>query len=217
MGVQDSDRRRSVQTQAMKQEKTTQEQSEELRELLQETVTGLGGTDSSYIQLLRYMSSEGELKMPKRVMAGQMLFFKYKPQDNRFLGSEQPYDVFPLVIVTKAHRDGFEGLNLHYLAAGWRRKLFNAIEHSLPLRKSGDASLTRLGVSYDRLDGSRKFAFYKPCYRRYVRRGFRKLPIQIPFDFWDVLVDVDLALFVKGRKAGIRRMSYLNARKAGKP
>lgn len=216
MGVQDSDRRRSVQTQAMKQEKTPQQQSEELRELLQETVTGLGGTDNSYVQLLHYMSDEGELKMPKHIMAGQMLFFKYKPQDNKFLGSEQPYDVFPLVIVTKVHREGFEGLNLHYLAR-WRRKLFDVLEHSLPLRKSGDASLTRLGVSYDRLDGSRKFLFYKPCYRRYLKRGFRKLPIQIPFDFWDVLVDVDLALFVKGRKAGIRRMSYINARKTGKP
>jgi hypothetical protein len=27
-------------------------------------------------------------------------------------------------------------------------------------------------------------------------------------EFWDVLVDVDLALFVNGRKMGIRRMAY---------
>jgi hypothetical protein len=141
-------------------------------------------------------------------MAGQMVFFKYKPQDDRFLNSSKAYDVFPLVIVTKVHKDGFEGLNLHYVAQKWRRQLFGAIETNLPMRRSGDESLTRLGVSYDRLNGSRKFGFFKPCYRRYVIGGLRRRPIQIPMEFWDVLVDVDLALFVKGRKMGVRRMAY---------
>jgi hypothetical protein len=187
----------------------------ELEDLLRETVSGLGGTDQSYIQLLKYLNNIRELRIPSRLMAGQMVFFKYKPQDTRFLNSEQAYDVFPLVIITKVHKDGFEGLNLHYVAQKWRRQLFTAIENNLPMRKSGDESLTRLGASYDRLNGPRKFAFFKPCYRRYVIGGMRKRPIQIPMEFWDVLVDVDLALFVKGRKMGIRRMAYNSYLKSG--
>jgi len=186
----------------------TPEQPKELKAILEETVAGLGGTDQSYLQLLKYLNTIGELRTPSRLMAGQMVFFKYKPQDERFLNSPKAYDVFPLVIVTKVHKDGFEGLNLHYIAHKWRRQLFTAIENSLPMRKSGDESLTRLGVSYDRLNGPRRFAFFKPCYRRYVISGLRRRPIQIPMEFWDVLVDVDLALFVKGRKMGIRRMAY---------
>ena len=204
MGVPSAYRRRLVQAQTMIEQK----QVTELQELLQETVAGFGGTDQSYLQLLKYLNGIGELRIPSRLMAGQMVFFKYKPQDDRFLGASKAYDVFPLVIVTKVHKDGFEGLNLHYIAHKWRRQLFTAIEKSLPMKKSGDESLTRLGVSYDRLNGPRRFGFFKPCYRRYVIGGLRKRPIQIPMEFWDVLVDVDLALFVKGRKMGIRRMSY---------
>jgi hypothetical protein len=187
----------------------------ELRSLLEETETALGGTDQSYLQLLKYLNTIGELKIPSRLMLGQMLFFKYKPKDDKFLNSNRPYDVFPLVIVTKTHKDGFEGINLHYISQKWRRQLFTAIEESLPMRKSGNKSYTRLGVSYERLNGPRKFKFFKPCYRRYVVDGLRKRPIMIPMEFWDVLIDVDLALFVKGRKMGIRRMSYNSSVESG--
>ena len=182
--------------------------ADDLQLLLQETVAGLGGTDQSYVQLLKYLNNQKQLKIPSRFMPGQMVFFKYKPQDSRFLNSYNAYDVFPLVIVTKVHKNGFEGLNLHFIAKKWRRQLFNAIENSLPVKRTGDPSLTRLGATYERLNGPRKFSFFKPCYRQYTVQGFRKRPILIPHEFWDVLVDVDLALFVKGRKMGIRRMAY---------
>lgn len=149
--------------------------------------------------------------MPKAFLPGQMVFFKYKPQDQKFIGSDSPYDMFPLVIITEVHRDGFEGINIHFLSTKWRKQLFEAMERFLPKRISGDKSLTRLGASYARLGGSRKFKFFRPCYRRYVRSGFRRIPIQIPSEFWSVLVDVDLALFAKGRKANVRRNSYYSA------
>lgn len=193
----------------------TEKQSRELKSLLEETVAGLGGTDQSYIQLLKYLNSIRELRIPSRFMVGQMVFFKYKPQDDKFLRSAKAYDVFPLVVITKVYKDGFEGLNLHYISQKWRRLLFDAMETKLPMKRAGDDSVTRLGVSYSVLDGSRKFAFFKPCYRRYVIEGLRKRPILIPSDFWDVLVDVDLALFVKGRKMGIRRMSYTSTIQSG--
>ena len=182
--------------------------ADELQLLLEDTIAGLGGTDQSYVQLLKYLNEQNQLKIPSRFMPGQMVFFKYKPQDKRFIGSDNAYDVFPLVIITNVHKNGFEGLNLHFIAKKWRRQLFTAIENSLPLRKTGDSRLTRLGATYERLNGPRKFAFFRPCYRHYMIQGFRKRPILIPHEFWDVLVDVDLALFVKGRKMGIRRMAY---------
>lgn len=203
MGVPSAHRRRSIQAKNMS--------AQELKQLLEETVAGLGGTNQSYIQLLKYLQQQGELRIPPRFMPGQIVFFKYKPQDKRFLASDKPYDVFPLVIITAVHRDGFEGINLHFISKKWRRKLFNAIETSLPVKKSGNDSLTRLGATYKRLDGPRKFSFFRPCYRQYTVSGFRKRPILIPREFWDVLVDVDLSLFAKGRKMGIRRMAYTEA------
>jgi hypothetical protein len=186
----------------------TKDNEKELKKLLEETVTGLGGTDMSYVNLLKYLSTIKELRIPPRFMAGQMVFFKYKPQDDRFLRSQKAYDVYPLVVITKVHENGFEGINLHYISQKWRRLLFDAMEDTLPIKKSGDESLSRLGVSYNRLSTPRRFAFFKPCYKRYVIEGFRRRPIQIPSEFWDVLVDVDLSLFVKGRKMNVRRMSY---------
>ena len=187
------------------------QQSEDLKQLLEETLTGVGGTNTSYTELLKYLSEAGELHMPQRFLPGQMVFFKYKPQDARFMASTNPYDMFPLVVITSVTRFGFEGINLHFIAQKWRRNLFNAIEQSLPVRLSGDPALTRLGATYERLDGRRKFAFFKPCYRSYLRRGFRKFPIQIPQDYWDVLVDIDLAHFIKGKKMAIRRAAYNSA------
>jgi hypothetical protein len=200
MGVQGANRGRSVPTENMS--------AEELKSLLEETIAGLGGTDQSYVQLLKYLHDQNQLRMPSRLMVGQMVFFKYKPKDKRFLASDKAYDVFPLVIITDVHKNGFEGLNLHYISRKWRRMLFTAIENTLPVKRSNDDTLTRLGATYNRLNAARKFSFFKPCYRRYTMNGFRKRPIVIPSEFWDVLVDVDLALFVKGRKMGIRRMSY---------
>ena len=214
LGVQGSHRRRSFQAQNMKTNTTPQQlkqQSEDLKQLLEETATGMGGSNTSYTELLRYLSEAGELRMPQRFLPGQMVFFKYKPQDARFMASTNPYDMFPLVIITSVNRFGFEGINLHFIAQKWRRNLFDAIEQSLPIRLSGDPALTRLGATYERLQGRRKFGFFKPCYRSYLRRGFRKFPIQIPQDYWDVLVDVDLAHFIKGKKIAIRRAAYASA------
>lgn len=188
-----------------------QQKADELKSLLEETITGLGGTNQSYIQLLKYLSQEGVLHTPNVFMPGQMVFFKYKPQDKKFLGSDSAYDIFPLCIITAVHRDGFEGINIHFLSQKWRRQLFDAMERFLPKRRAGDPSLTRLGTTYARLDNPRKFKFFRPCYRRYVKSGFRKRPILIPSEFWNVLVDVDLALFAKGRKQQIRRMTYNSA------
>jgi len=191
--------------------KDPKQKADELQSLLEETTTSLGGTNQSYTQLLKYLSQQGVLRVPNRFLPGQMVFFKYKPQDTRFVFSGNPYDLFPLVIITDVHREGFEGINIHFLSKRWRKDLFSAIENFLPKRISGDPSLTRLGTTYERLGGSRKFKFFKPCYRRYVISGFRKRPILIPSEFWNVMVDTDLALMVQGNKQYIRRKAYNSA------
>lgn len=194
--------------------KNTEKKADELQTLLEETITSLGGNNQSYIELLKYLSKIGELRVPNVYLPGQMVFFKYKPQDERFVFSGSAYDKFPLVIITDVHRDGFEGINIHFLSRRWRKELFTAIENFLPKRISGDPSLTRLGTTYARLNGSRKFKFFRPCYRRYVKSGFRKRPIMIPSQFWNVMVDLDLAFFVKGNKQYVRRTTYNSAIRA---
>lgn len=188
-----------------------QQKADELESILEKTIVSLGGTNQSYNELLKYLSQQRVLRVPNVFLPGQMVFFKYKPQDTRFVFSGSPYDLFPLVIITDVHRDGFEGINIHFLSKRWRKELFEAIEQSLPKRISGDPSLTRLGATYARLDGARKFKFFRPCYRRYVKGGFRKRPILIPSEFWNVMVDLDLALFVNGNKQYVRRKSYNSA------
>jgi hypothetical protein len=188
-----------------------QQKADELKTLLEETVTGLGGSNQSYTQLLKYLAHLKVLHTPNVFLPGQIVFFKYKPQNEKFLNSYSPYDMFPLVIITEVHTDGFEGINLHFLSAKWRRQLFDAIVKFLPQKKSGDPSFVRLGANYERMLSPRKFKFFKPCYRRYLKSGFRKRPILIPAEFRDVLVDVDLALFMQGRKVTIRRNAYNEA------
>jgi hypothetical protein len=58
-----------------------QQKADELKTLLEETVTGLGGSNQSYTQLLKYLAPLKVLHTANVLLPGQIVFFKYKPQN----------------------------------------------------------------------------------------------------------------------------------------
>jgi hypothetical protein len=183
----------------------TSKEIEELTALIEETATSLGATDQTYIGILRMLNKHGKLSLPSRVLRGQLLFFKYKPISESFISSNKYYDAYPLVLVTDAYRGGFEGINLHYIDKDDRMFLFENIMKSMPTMKANEQWRTRISVDYDKLNASKKFRYYKPCYKRYLWDGLKRRPVVIPFEYWKTIVESETSRFAKSRSVTVHR------------
>lgn len=178
---------------------------QDIQNLIAETTTALGATDQTYIGLIQSLQKNDTLSIPNRLFQGQMMFFKYKPQSGSFISRNTYYDSFPLVLITDVYRGGFEGINLHFLMPQHRSFLFDAIMRNLPTIKASEEWRTRLMVDYDRLDASKRYRFFKPCYRRYTWSGMKRRPVVIPFQIWEDMVQSETSRFVKARATTVYR------------
>ena len=102
-------------------------------------------------------------RMRDSTIIGRMYFYFYDPKTKESLPY---YDKFPLVIPIEQYRDGFLGLNLHYIHPKQRILLLDALSEFANNSKY-DAS-TKLRLSYDLL--RRTGAAYQatPCIKRYL-------------------------------------------------
>jgi len=64
--------------------------TETIRELLEETLSGLGATNKTYTTLLEALRSQNTLRISRRLLPGQLVFFKYNPQNAGFLKKSNP-------------------------------------------------------------------------------------------------------------------------------
>lgn len=182
----------------------TEWRSDQLSDVIEQGLSGMGGTTKTYIDLVEFLRESSMLSLPKRLFIGQLLFFKYRPIDDNFLKrkSKGYYDIFPLIFVTETHRGGFQGINLHYLSPEMRTELFNAIEKLIPLIPGSEDRTNRINIKYEKLKTSKTILrFFSPCYRQYRWSGIIKPPIAIPYEFWRILTEKDIGYFMKGKKS----------------
>ncbi len=185
--------------------------TEELKELINETVNLLGSTNQTYTKIIQFLQSLGVLSQPKQILNGQLLFFKYHPINEAFIKTSNPYDQYPLIFVTEVHRGGFQGINLHYLSPQHRKILFDLLIKNIPIIKGGEIRSNRIKTNYDVLSSKKILRLFKPCYRQYRWEGLLKRPTVIPFQFWETLIESNTQRFVLGKKEQIHRQSYIIA------
>jgi len=190
---------------------TESELKAELQTLIEETTSALGATDQTYIRFLKILQKDDKLSVPNRVVQGQLLFFKYAPVSESFLASDKYYDKYPLVMVTEVYRGGFEGINLHFLDLKHRQFLFDSIMRNLPVVKSQEEWRNRIRIDYDRLTASKRYKFFRPCYRRYLWKGMKKRPAVVPFELWEDMIQAELSRFIHARAPSIYRESNTKA------
>ena len=203
-----------------KNKETEESVEEELSIILNEGLTPLGGNNKVYSNLIAFLEKKSMLSRPKRLLNGQLLFFKYIPTDEKFLErkTKNYYDIFPLIFVTETHRGGFQGINLHYLSPDMRIMLFDTIEKLLPIIPGYKIETNRTQINYEKLKKSKTMLrFFAPCYRQYRWSGLQKPPIAIPYQFWKLLVEKDLGYFMKGKKSSIYLDSLSDIFKAPTP
>lgn len=130
-----------------------------------------------------------------RPTPGKMLMYQYDAKHKETL----PYwDMFPVVLPLNLYKDGFLGMNMHYLPPIHRVRLFDALHETLNNSKYDETSKMR--VSYKILNASSKYAYFKPCVKRYLYSHVKSNLIEIPIEEWAYVCFLNLQRFQKANQ-----------------
>jgi hypothetical protein len=122
-------------------------------------------------------------RLKDSTILGKMYFYYYDPKTKDML----PYwDKFPLVIPIETYRDGFLGLNLHYISPKQRLVLLDALSEYANNSKYDET--TRLRLTYSKLKNIGKAYKAKPCIKKYLFKHVDSRFLEIQANEWDIAV-----------------------------
>lgn len=122
---------------------------------------------------------------------GKMYFYFYDPKTKDKM---KYYDRFPLVIPIENYKDGFLGLNLHYIHPRQRIILLDKLSATAS-NKSFDER-TKLRISYAYLAAASKAFEATPCIKRYLFSHIESRFLEITANEWDIAVMLPVESFV---------------------
>lgn len=122
---------------------------------------------------------------------GKMYFYFYDPKTKDKM---KYYDRFPLVIPIENYKDGFLGLNLHYIHPRQRIILLDKLSATAS-NKSFDER-TKLKISYAYLAAASKAFEATPCIKRYLFSHIESRFLEITANEWDIAVMLPVESFV---------------------
>jgi len=123
---------------------------------------------------------------------GKMYFYFYDPKTKESLPY---YDRFPLVIPIENYKDGFLGMNLHYIHPKQRIILLDKLSDTAS-NKNYDKN-TKLRISYQFLSSASRAFEATPCIKRYLYGHVQSRFLEITADEWDIAVMLPVESFVK--------------------
>lgn len=118
-----------------------------------------------------------------RFLVGGMYFFYYSAKQ----ADKLPYwDAFPLVLPLERYKDGFLGLNLHYLPprirAGFMDKLMNFAIYN------DDDEVKRLRITYEIISATKRYKEFRPCVKRYLYSHIASKLLAVQPNEWETAV-----------------------------
>ena len=133
---------------------------------------------------------------------GRMYMFMYDPK----MKNELPYyDRFHLTFPFRRVKNGFYGINMHYLPHMLRARLMDNL-YSLANNKLNDDT-TKLRLSYALLHRAAKFRYFKPCVKHYLNSHVKTRFLWVPADQWETAMFLPLERFVGATKQQVWRDS----------
>lgn len=139
---------------------------------------------------------------------GRMYMFFYEPKHKQTLPY---YDRFPLIFVMEKYKDGFLGMNLHYLPPIFRARLMDrlySIERLDNMRES-----KKLRLSYGLLNSVAKYKYFTPTVKRYLNSNIRSRFLYVPAEEWDIALMLPTERFKKSKKNQVWKESKQQIRK----
>ena len=145
----------------------------------------------------KLMASE-KSALTGKIEIGRMYAFFYDPKHKKTLPY---YDRFPLIFAFDYASGGFMGINLHYLPYVLRAKLMDEL-YSLSSNKTYNEK-TKLRLSYDILNGTAKFKYFKPCIKHYLNTHVQSRFLEVGADKWDIALFLPVERFAKKGKQAV--------------
>lgn len=164
---------------------------------------GSGSSGVSGATFIKSAQSERD-RTKKRRFFGEMYTFMYDPKHKETLPY---YDRFPLIFPINKAKDGFLGINFHYLPPMMRAQLMDALYGTTTNEKFDES--TRLKISYDILNAASKYRFFKPAIKHYLNKQVKSKFIFINPSEWDMALFLPLAQFQGASKQKV----YADSRK----
>lgn len=130
-----------------------------------------------------------------KVSVGKMYLFGYDP---KLKGTLPYYDNFPLIFPFSRTKQGFMGINLHYLPLRYRAILMDNLYILINNDKYDET--TKLRMSYSVLESTSKFKYFRPCVKHYLNSHIRTRFIEINPNEWDIALFLPLQRFSKAKQ-----------------
>lgn len=135
--------------------------------------------------------TDDKLRTRSKPLIGRMFMYFYDPKGKETLPY---YDQFPLIIMVEPAKDGFYGLNLHYLPPRVRAVFFDKLMEYSNNKKINDK--TRLMLTYNLLSSTRKLRAFEPCFKRYLYSHVTSRIVEVPPASWEAALFLPTDSFV---------------------
>lgn len=136
-------------------------------------------------------------------LPGRMYMYVYDAKTKNDL----PYwDAFPLIFHVKTEKDGFYGINMHYLDLNLRARLMDALYSTINNEKYDET--TKLNISYNILKQASNMKLFQPCFKKYRFDHVRSRMIFVEPKEWDIALFLPLQRFQKASADQVWRESY---------
>ena len=130
--------------------------------------------------------------------AGDMVMYTYNPKLKKTLPY---YDTFPLTIIVGAAKDGFYGINLHYLPPKVRAIFLDNL-NNIANNQKFDAT-TKLKITYNLLKASKSYKYFKPCFKHYLTQHVSSRIMKVNAAEWNIAIFLQTASFKKATESKV--------------
>ena len=125
---------------------------------------------------------------------GRMYLFYYDAKLKNKPSQLPIWDRYPLIYPIDLQKDGFLGINLHYLPPKLRAVLMDNLDAIKNNKKYDDS--TKLKISYGLLKSAARFKYFKPCIKKYLNNNVRSRFMYIKPNEWPLVVFLPLQKWV---------------------
>ena len=166
-------------------------------------------TRVSQIKRVSGKQEHSEQRQKSRHLFGEMYMMFYDPKHKKTLPY---YDRFPLVIPFQKAKNGFLGLNLHYLPHSLRAKFLDELYDTVNNDKF-DAT-TRFKITYDILQRVSQNNAFLPCVKHYLSGHIRSKLAVVDSADWEIAIFLPTEQFKKASLSSVYRDSRRIMRQA---
>tara|TARA_Y100000389_G_C17201348_1_gene383820 strand:- start:114 stop:695 length:582 start_codon:yes stop_codon:yes gene_type:complete len=124
--------------------------------------------------------------------SGDMVMYVYDPKTKATLPY---YDTFPLTIVVGPAKDGFYGINLHYLPPKVRALFLDKLGDITNNKKFN--STTKFKITYNLLKATKNYKYFKPCFKHYLTKHVNSSVMKVSAEEWNIAIFLQTAQFKK--------------------